>query len=320
MTAETTPTPDPADAFRQLEHRFRTLIEQIPAITYTELTGDAESLTAYMSPQVFDILGYAPERFPTMDVWLEVIHAEDRDRVIAIAERAEETGDAYSVEYRVLAHDGRVVWLRDEARVIEDPVSGQRFWQGVMFDITAEKGALEALQEAKTQIEYMAYHDALTGLANRAMFDQFLAAALARARRAKTAVAVLYMDLDGFKIVNDTHGHLAGDELLRQFAQRLETATRETDLVARLGGDEFLVLAADIDTSGEDQGLAGATAIVSDICSRVKSSMEVPFRVGDVDVSCGVSIGSGIFPVDGEDGDALLKHADAAMYRQKSGS
>ena len=306
---------DPSDELRRLEHRFRTLIEQIPAITYTELTGDAGSLSAYISPQVTEILGFTPADFPTMDEWTEIIHEDDRERVIAAADAAEVSGEPYSIEYRAIAADGREVWLRDEARVVEDPVSDHRFWQGVMFDVTAEKRALEALEEAKSQIEYMAYHDSLTGLANRAMFEEFLDQALARARRANLSVAVLFMDIDGFKVVNDTYGHSVGDRLLEQVARHLEAATRDTDIVARQGGDEFLILASDIDPDAEEDGVASVVRLIS---GRIEHAMSSPVRIDGADITCGISIGSAIYPDDGEDGVTLLKHADTAMYQHKS--
>src|SRR5439155_18727803 len=120
-----------------------------------------------------------------------------------------------------------------------------------MIDVTDRK-------QAEEQIRFLAYHDRLTGLPNRTMFEEALGLALARARRHRLGVAVLFLDLDNFKLVNDSLGHNAGDELLREVASRLRTVNREEDLVARQGGDEFLVLLADLSSEGTGAGRGGA--------------------------------------------------------------
>src|SRR4249919_3650670 len=136
--------------------------------------------------------------------------------------------------------DGRIVWIRDRAFAHRDD-AGRVLWeQGILFDVTE-------LKEAEARIAHMAFHDGLTGLANRQLFEETLSLALERANRDLTIVAVLFLDLDNFKLVNDTLGHHAGDRLLIEVAARLNDCTRGTDLVARQGGDEFLMLLADLD-------------------------------------------------------------------------
>ena len=140
--------------------------------------------------------------------------------------------------------DGTVRWVLEQAYPIRDEDGNPWLIQGIIFDITERKNAEE-------QIAYLAYHDKLTGLPNRALFEEMLETAIARARRHDLAVGVLFLDLDNFKLVNDSLGHHAGDMLLAQLAERLRGCTRETDLVARQGGDEFLLLLSDIERGAE---------------------------------------------------------------------
>ncbi|HEX3331396.1 MAG TPA: EAL domain-containing protein [Gaiellales bacterium] len=173
-------------------------------------------------------------------------------------------------------------------------------------DITARK-------QVDRRVAYLAYHDDLTGLPNRLMFAEHLDLALARAQRHGREVAVLYVDLDGFKHVNDTYGHEAGDQLLRQIARRLERATRATDLVARHGGDEFLVLAADLPADGEPS----AREIAHTIAAHVEDALSAPAAVNGTTISAGGSVGIAVYPEDAGSRDELLRLADAAMYRSK---
>ena len=174
-------------------------------------------------------------------------------------------------------------------------------------DITERRRSAE-------QIAHLAYHDQLTGLPNRTMFHEHLETALARADRHKLAVAVLFIDLDNFKLVNDSFGHEAGDELLRDFGERLTSVTRATDIVARQGGDEFLVLVPDLEIDGGEGLEPRALEVVASIEQKVRSVLETPFRVGGTEVHVGLSIGVSIYPIDATDREQLLRNADTAMY------
>jgi diguanylate cyclase (GGDEF)-like protein/PAS domain S-box-containing protein len=173
-------------------------------------------------------------------------------------------------------------------------------------DITARK-------RADQRVAYLAYHDDLTGLPNRLMFGEHLDLALARAQRHGREVAVLYIDLDDFKQVNDTYGHEAGDQLLRQIARRLERATRATDLVARHGGDEFIVLVADL-PAGQDPA---AREIAHTIAAHVEQALAAPAVLNGATITAGGSVGIAVYPEDATTSDALLRRADAAMYQSK---
>ena len=294
------------------EAKYRLLVEQIPVVTYIDSV-DPESSTIYMSPQVEDLLGYpAEEWMADPKMWEKVLHPEDRERVLDEHVRTNTTGEPFRDEYRVIARDGRVVWVRDEASLVADEKDRDRFWQGVIVDITERKRAEE-------QVAFLAYHDKLTGLPNRVMFERVLDLALARARRNDQAVAVLYLDLDNFKLVNDSLGHAAGDELLREMGTRLSGAVRATDVVARQGGDEFLVLLADMDKDSGEGGMSGV-ALAQSVASRVHEALKKPFALSGAEFYITTSIGISLFPESAGDARALLKQADAAMYRSKQGS
>lgn len=171
---------------------------------------------------------------------------------------------------------------------------------GIIRDITERK-------MAEQQIEYQAYHDALTGLANRRLFQEHLTIALALAARRERIVAVLFLDLDHFKLVNDSLGHTVGDALLREIAMRLRESVREGDTVARVGGDEFTIVLQDLEKK-EDAGL---------VASKVLRTVAEPVEISGHRLYVTTSIGITTFPDDGDDAETLLKNADNAMYRAK---
>ena len=291
----------------EAEAKYDALMKQLPAAIYV-YSPELDGPTFHMSPYVEELLGVTPEAFcENDDIWDELIHPEDRDRARIEYEWFLRTGQPEAGEYRYIRPDGRVIWVRDHSAMIRDADGTPLFIQGVMTDITPTK-------EAELRMQHLAYHDPLTGLPNRAMLEQHLGLALARARRDDLAVAVLFLDLDAFKPVNDTHGHASGDEVLRQMGARLRSAVRETDLVARQGGDEFLVLVADlpVGADGED-----ARAAVGKVVDRIGSVMAEPFRLRVGDLTLQASVGCAIHPMDGADARALLRHADEEMYTHK---
>ena len=293
--------------------KYRTLVEQIPAIVYIDVADESMS-TAYVSPQIQELLGISPEEYiADPDLWYKHLHPDDKERALATYLAGRDAGEPFTFEYRLLARDGRVVWFRDSAVVVKDGDGRPAFIHGVMLDITEAKRAEE-------QLAFLAYHDRLTGLPNRAMFEELLDLAVARARRHDLAVAVLLLDLDEFKLVNDSLGHEAGDELLRRVAERLREATRETDLVARQGGDEFLLLLADLETGARAPlpgDADGAMLIAESVAARIQDALREPFRVAGNEVYVTASIGISLFPHHGGDGAELLRLADAAMFQSK---
>jgi diguanylate cyclase (GGDEF)-like protein/PAS domain S-box-containing protein len=294
------------------EVKFQALVEQINAITYTWAWSDGEYFVEYVSPQLEEILGYTCQEWkahPT--AWYDWVHPEDRDAVIAENKRCEETAEPHSMGYRMICKDGRTIWVEDSWVVVEDEHDGHACFQGVVFDTSARKHAEE-------QIAFLAYHDKLTGLPNRHLFEEMLEAAIARARRHDLGVGVLYLDLDNFKLVNDSLGHQAGDLLLVQLGERLRTCTRETDLVARQGGDEFLLLLADLDRGSEGSDAPDPSMVITEsVATRIRDSLVLPFDLNGTPFYATGSIGVSIFPQDAQDAETLLSNADAAMYQSK---
>jgi diguanylate cyclase (GGDEF)-like protein/PAS domain S-box-containing protein len=265
-----------------------------------------------VSPQIERLLGVTPEAYcADPELWTSMLHPDDRAAAVEAYVRGRERGEAFTLEYRLIARDGRVVWFHDSAVVIPDREGHAQFIQGVMLDITDRKAAEE-------QIAFLAYHDKITGLPNRAKFDEMLALALARGRRADQGVGVISLDLDDFKLVNDSLGHEAGDELLSLLARRLEEAVRDTDLVARPGGDEFLIMLGDLDRSKPvPGGHDGASIATETVAMRVQQALRAPFEVADTELYITASMGISLFPNDATDATQLLKNADTALFRSK---
>ena len=276
--------------------RFRALVEQLPLSVYIDRLDDVSS-NVYTSPQIEQMLGYTVlEWVENHDLFVEILHPEDRERVLAAHQLTHTTGEPLLVEYRLRARDGRYVWVQDEARVVSDP--GGSVLQGYLLDVTAR-------HEAEEQLRHQAFHDALTGLANRALFTNRVEHALVlRSQLARAEVAVLFLDLDDFKGVNDTLGHAAGDTLLRGVGVRLRDSLSPHYTVARLGGDEFAVLIEEV---------AGPASAV-DAAERIVATLQKPFEIEGREVFVSASVGIALGTV----ADDLLRAADVAMYRAKA--
>ena len=287
---------------REAELRYRTLVEQIPTVTYIEEYGGTKSLM-YLSPQYEDLLGYSTEEaIRNPDHWLNTLHPEDRERVATEDLRTDEMGEPFEMEYRQIARDGRVVWIHDKAQLVRDGEGRPLFWQGVLADITERRLFLERLK-------HMALHDPLTNLPNRYLFTERLEQALERSGREGRRIAVLMVDLDDFKRVNDSFGHEAGDRVLTAVADRLRACLRPADTVSRLGGDEFVVLLEDV--------REGADAIKT--AERIGQQLREPVRLKGrtvvVTPSIGVTFGGpGTTPRGPDD---LLRDADLGLYEAK---
>ena len=295
---------------RLSERRLRSLVERLPAITYINAQ-DARCTPLFISPQVESLLGYTPQEWiRNPDVWSRMLHPDDRDEVLSEREGSIREGRDFAMEYRLIARNGRSVWLHDEAVLVDDE-DGAREWQGVMTDVTERR-------QARERLEFLAFHDAVTGLPNGAFFEQHLDLELARARRSGEVLAVFALDLDKFKLVNDTLGHAAGDALLRAVALRLQATLRESDVLARAGGDEFLVLMPSLPAGigTPDEALRAAAKTVR---ARLAEALEPPFVLSDMELRMSASIGTALFPCDAEDARGLLRHADTTMYRSKRG-
>lgn len=217
---------------------------------------------------------------------------------LARALRGEEvTGDLV----RLVRRDGTILWVEMHANPLTD--------HGGIYGAVATCEDVSARVEQERRTREEADTDALTGLANRRALERTLDAALTRARTRERSVGIVMLDLDGFKAINDTHGHAAGDAALREVARRLRTCVRERDLVARWGGDEFVVVLTDVG------GFSGA---VRDSVDRIRDALAMPFAVDGAPVELRAAIGVASHPEDGDDPAALLDVADRRMYADKS--
>ena len=285
--------------FHEAEHQFQTLVEKIPAITYIQRVQETPRLL-YVSPQVETLLGWKPEEYLSHpDHWLELVHPDDQERVQAAVARAIASLEPFSAEYRVVARDGRVVWLRDMAVVVEDPTDRAQLWQGVQFDITVEKAA-------ETQLQHLAFYDSLTGLPNRRLCIDRLETVLSRS--GGLGVALLFLDLDRFKVINDGIGHAAGDELLVAVAQRLTASIAGHGSLARFGGDEFVVVLEPIEDLRD----------IEDVAETLLADLRRPFSVRGYDLVVAGTIGIAAASPDLSTPKDLLRAADVALYRAKA--
>ncbi|HEX5468626.1 MAG TPA: EAL domain-containing protein [Gaiellaceae bacterium] len=260
------------------------------------------------------LLGPLPADRTPEEAWEEAVHPDDRDIYDAM-DRLEQ-GEAVEIEYRLVGYDGKTRWVWDRMRPRRGK-NGQLLVDGIVADITERRKASDALEEARRQLQHIAFHDPLTGLPNRVSFQERLDEALERCPPKRCAAAVLFIDLDNFKLINDSFGHAAGDELLRAVAGRLQRATRTADVVARQGGDEFLVLLADIEPSGSNADPDYASKAADSVARKIRRTLRAPFVVSGVEIFVSASIGVSLFPDDAPDSETLLKHADTAMYRAK---
>jgi diguanylate cyclase (GGDEF)-like protein/PAS domain S-box-containing protein len=292
---------------RAAEWRYRKLVDDMPVGTYVN---SLEGHVTYISPHIEPVLGYSPEDWVRDggSLFARILHPEDREWVESKSAACQNQGAVFEEEYRLLAYDGRTVWVLDRTVQVCSPDGTPLFRQGFLLDITERKVAEERLA-------HLAYHDPLTGLPNRAMFNEHLELVLARARRSGSGAAVLFIDLDDFKLVNDSFGHSAGDELLRQVADRLGSVTRAGDLVARQGGDEFLVLIGDFD--GHRAEPEWMRTACDQIARKVASALHAPFLIAGTELHTSASIGISVFPVDAADAEGMLKNGDIAMYKVK---
>ena len=211
------------------------------------------------------------------------------------------------IQHRFIGSGGDVLWVDVSASVVADSAGGQGFAIVMVQDITQQKAAEAALVSQAELNEHQALHDALTGLANRTLFRDRIDQALRVRRRACNRAAVLVMDLDGFKEINDSLGHAAGDELLVELGRRLTETLRGSDTVARLGGDEFGVLLPEA-TVPEDVLIA---------VERIRAAIERSVTVQGLPLSLEASIGIALYPDDGDDVETLVRCADGAMYHAK---
>ena len=283
-------------ALEAREQRFRTMVEKSWSGVVL-LDGDVRFSFAGSSTQ--HIIGYEEAELLGRSLF-DFVHPRDLSAArTKFARMVEQPNQETHGELRFRHKDGRFVWLEGFSQNLLHEPSVRAIVLNYR-DITQRK-------ETEKQLEYRAYYDSLTGLPNRVLFRDRLVLALEHAKRNKVAVAVMYLDIDHFKLVNDALGHSFGDRLLGEAAKRLRSALRASDTISRVGGDEFSILLPEVVSTEAVAGVAG----------KILQALSRPFHLEGHDLFITASIGIGCHPADGEDAETLLKCADAAMYRAK---
>ncbi len=286
-----------AQALRDSEERLRLALRAANAGAWS---WSLESDDAIWSEELWSLYGLDPRHAKaSYAAWLASVHPDDRDATAKVIAEAVAAGRDFEMEWRTNAPPGAERWLLSRAGPLRDPDGEVRRYIGVVLDITDRK-------KSEQKIGYLAHHDTLTGLPNRAAFNQRLADAIATADDDGTSVAVLCMDLDRFKEVNDVFGHAVGDELLRRVANALLGAAGSAP-IARVGGDEFMTL-----VTGKAPA-ARAAELAERLCDAVSKPVEIDGR----QIRIGLSVGVALYPDHG-DRETALANADAALYRAKS--
>lgn len=297
---------------RQAQHEsdfIRAIAENLPgAVFRRRLSADGYVSYPYMAGRFAREFGLdagatdyalAGDADTTPPPGLRYIHGQDYQQLHQRLHRSAADLEPLEMELRFVRDDGEIRWARSISRP-HRTAGGGVTWDGILLDVTAEK-------EQQAQAEYLARHDPLTGLLNRAGLHELIGPALSRARRQGHSVAVCLIDLDDFKEINDSRGHLAGDAVLRAVSERIRETMRLEDIKARLGGDEFIVIQTDV----QDHGNAAHA------CRRLAERLHEPFELDGGPVRTGASMGVALFPDDVESEHALFVAADQAMYQAK---
>ena len=306
-------------ALRENEEKFRQFAEHIDDVFW--MTDASRKQTIYVNPAFEALWGSSPEAlYQDSQKFSEAIHPDDRPRVVAAQSKP---ASDYDVEYRLLRPDGTLRWIHDRAFPVTNEAGEVTRVVGIAENITRRKQSEETLQalnerlnertreleKVNTRLSHTAFHDALTGLPNRVLFTQRLTQAVKRQRLEQGGgFAVLFLDFDRFKVINDSLGHATGDALLVEAARRLRASVRAADTVARLGGDEFTVLLKNT------ANVAEATRVVE----KIQTALAEPYLLDGHELTLSASIGVVMSEPGHTAAGDVLRDADIAMYRAKA--
>jgi diguanylate cyclase (GGDEF)-like protein/PAS domain S-box-containing protein len=287
----------PASALQESEEQLRQLANNIPQVFW--IFDQQQNKTIYISPACERIFGVTADELKNHPRSLiRAIYKEDRRRVHAARTQARAHG--YDETFRIVRADGSVRWVHDRAFPVEDDAGSPYRLAGIAEDVTERI-------EANERLTRLAHFDVLTGLPNRLLLHDRLYQALEVAKRNGWIMAVMFVDIDRFKYVNDTLGHDAGDRLLQAIAARLSNVVRSEDTVGRLGGDEFAVVLAQV----------GEVVDAANVATKLLHAIREPLVLNGTGIVVSGSIGITLYPQDGIRAECLLKNADSAMYRAK---
>lgn len=269
--------------------------------------------TVWVNDRCIQMLDYSPTTldFTRYETWVPLIHPDDQEKhLAALAAHLENLTPTFDSEIRLRHREGHWVWVLNRGKVVEwDADDKPQLLSGTLTDITERKQAEEERHQAAAQILYNSLHDALTGLPNRNFLKQRLELAIQRSRRYPQAqFAVLFLDLDHFKVINDSLGHQAGDDILVAVANTLGGIVRSSDMAARLGGDEFVLLLEEVDSF----------QVVEVVAERLLEELQKPFLVQGREVFLNASLGIVTSLAQYQDPTEPLRDADIAMYRAKA--
>jgi len=297
-----------------LDH-LQKIASRVPGVVYQfRMRADGSSCFPYASEAIRDIYQVSPQDvLADASCVLSKIHPDDRPAVLSSIQASAQTLSPWRQDYRVCHDDGSIHWLFGNA-VAERESDGATLWHGFITDITQQKRMEETVRQ-------LAFEDVLTHLPNRRLLLDRLAQAMSASKRSKRYLALMFLDLDNFKLLNDTQGHKVGDLLLMEVAARLTACVREMDTVARFGGDEFVVMLNELSLE-RAPSLVQAKAVAE----KISLSLSEPYRLtisqpglpdGTLRHRCSASIGVVVFTGEEADEDTVLKWADAAMYQSK---
>jgi diguanylate cyclase (GGDEF)-like protein/PAS domain S-box-containing protein len=286
------------DALRESENRFRAFFDS--AGVGTAQVDPATRKFLRVNQEFCRMTGYSSDELMSM-TFNDLTHPEDRKVDEAQFTAMLSPGaPMYQTEKRYMRKDGTVIWVHVSATVVFDSQGKPLHTAGIIQDVTDRRRMEE-------DIRHMAHHDPLTGLPNRRLFNEIAGIEIAQAERNNSKLAILFLDLDRFKEINDTLGHQAGDQLLMEVAYNIKNSIRKSDTVARIGGDEFNVILADIRNPEN----------ISVIARKLTESFRMPFDIADQQLHVTTSIGISVYPDDSTEIDTLLRYADIAMYHAK---
>ena len=289
---------------RESERQYRLLADHAADLV-VRINSDGERV--YVSPSSEEMLGWKPAEM--LGTCQSLIHPGDLDEQQVAMEQALTLGQAQTLRYRVRSKDGYYVWMEVVIRPVPSEQEGGKY--DLMLagrNITKRVAAEEALEASRRELERLSRIDALTGVANRRQLEERLPMALARLERSAYPIALMYLDIDHFKSINDTHGHAVGDKVIQAFAQRIASMVRSTDLLVRLGGDEFVILLED----------AHRPMVAEVVAMKILAVMSRPIDIGTTTIVISTSIGIA-FASENVVPEDLIVAADNALYAAKEG-
>lgn len=293
---------------KDTDNLYKTLLESTKAIPW-KINWQTKQFE-YIGPQIEQLLGWSQDSWITAQDWIDRIHPDEREETANMCVSQSEHGIDHEADYRALTADGGYVWVRDVVHVVrENGVTTALI--GFIFDISERKRMEDVLVRLNKQLESLSFHDALTGAANRRMYDQTMEAEWARAQRKQEPISLVVIDIDQFKEYNDCYGHVMGDECLKTVTDVLGgVSSRSTDLLVRYGGEEFVLLLPSTDRD--------AAWKLAEQCRAAVERKQIPHAAsttgGVVTISAGLTT---MVPCAGSEASSILEVADKMLYLAK---